>query len=268
MLDSFLGMEDLFRIPGAKPTPEWGWVGTDPRKFDSVRTPGATNFMDPHATQGFLRAVTGDLTMTGNQWKAGAGGGTPRLSNFDAQAPINGFAPSDPVFFTPNGDGVTDTVTLKFTVDAEAFVDMVGAVALSWYNDNLRPLARVGSVEVGPQLYKNYVALESYRISEQSDRLTQAQINGEIDSDTLSTKQSALDQRTQALSTTGLSDLVDLIYQSQLAPDNGITVTDADVEAQLAKEVEGVEKRHVMGITVKPIAAEGADATPDRKSVV
>jgi flagellar hook assembly protein FlgD len=119
-------MEDLFRIVGAKPSPEWGWVGTDPRKFDSVRTPGATNFMDPHATQGFLRAVTGDLTMTGNQWKQGAGSGqTPSMSNFNAQTPgMNSFAPSDPAFFTPNGDGVTDTVALKFNVDREAFVAM------------------------------------------------------------------------------------------------------------------------------------------------
>jgi len=120
-------MEDLFRIPGAKPTPEWGWVGTNPQKFDSVRTPGAKNFLDPHSTQGYLRAVTGDLTMTGNEWKQGTGGSqAPRLSSFDAQTPgSNGFAPSDPAFFTPNGDGVTDTVSLKFTVDREAFVDMV-----------------------------------------------------------------------------------------------------------------------------------------------
>jgi flagellar hook assembly protein FlgD len=120
-------MEDLFRIPGAKPTPEWGWVGTNPQKFDSVRTPGTKNFLDPHSSQGFLRAVSGDLTMTGNEWKNGQGSGqAPHLSNFDAQTPgSNGFAPSDPAFFTPNGDGVTDTVALKFTVDRESFVDMV-----------------------------------------------------------------------------------------------------------------------------------------------
>ena len=120
-------MEDLFRITGAHPTPEWGWVGTDPRKFDSVRSPGAKNFMDPHTTQGFLRAVTGDLTMTGNQWRQGVGSGqTPSMSNFNAQTPgMNAFAPSDAAFFTPNGDGVTDSVALKFNVDREAFVAMV-----------------------------------------------------------------------------------------------------------------------------------------------
>jgi parvulin-like peptidyl-prolyl isomerase len=139
---------------------------------------------------------------------------------------------------------------------------MVGAVALSWYNDNLRPLARVGSVEVGPQTFRNYVALQQWRISEELDRLTAANINQEIDSDTLAARQQELDQQSQALSTTGLTDLVDMIYQSQLAPDEGVNVTDADVEAQLAEEVAGTEKRHVYGIAVKPIAAEGADATP------
>jgi flagellar hook assembly protein FlgD len=121
-----LNVEDIFRLPGAKPTPFWGWVGWDPRKFDSVRTPGTKNFMDPHQTMGFERAVSGDLTLTGSQFRNGPGNGqAPNMTNFNAQTPgMNSFAPSDPAFFTPNGDGVTDTVALKFNVDREAFVDM------------------------------------------------------------------------------------------------------------------------------------------------
>ena len=41
-------MEDIFRLPGSHAQLEYfGWVGWDPRKFDSVRTPGAINFLDP-----------------------------------------------------------------------------------------------------------------------------------------------------------------------------------------------------------------------------
>ena len=119
-------MEELFRIPGAKPTPVWGWIGTDPRKFDSVRTPGAKNFLDPSATEGFLRAVSGDLNMKISEWRAGTGDGSaPTLNTCAAQSTAQTFGSTDTAFFTPNGDNVTDTMSLKFSVDKEAFVDMV-----------------------------------------------------------------------------------------------------------------------------------------------
>ena len=139
---------------------------------------------------------------------------------------------------------------------------LVGAIALAWYNDNLRPLARVGSVEIGPQLFRNRIALEQWRINTEGNRLTTAQINGEIDQETLSAKTTALEQRREALATTGLDNFVDEIFQSQLAPAEGVNVTDADVDARLAEELAAPEKRRAYLIEVKPEAAEGEDATP------
>jgi parvulin-like peptidyl-prolyl isomerase len=154
-------------------------------------------------------------------------------------------------------------VTVLFLVVIAAVVlILLGAVGLAYYNDNLRPLARVGSVEVGPQFLKDRLELEQWRINLESNRLAQAKIDNQIDAATLSARQSELDQRTQALSTTGLEDLIDLIYQSQLAADEGVTVTDADVDAAVAKVFAGVEKRHVLAIVITPVAAEGADASP------
>ncbi len=118
-------VEEIFRTPGPNPQPYWGWVGWDPRKFDSVRTPGAKNFIDPHQTEGFMRAITGDLTMNGADWAQGVGNGqAPEISNLAAQSPGVSFGPTQTPFFTPNGDGVTDTMSLNFTVDREAFVDV------------------------------------------------------------------------------------------------------------------------------------------------
>lgn len=133
---------------------------------------------------------------------------------------------------------------------------LIGAVALSWYNDNLRPLAKVGSYEIGPQLMRDRVAFESWRITRDQDRVTEAQINGEIDAATASSRLQALDQQSQALGTTGLDDLIDIVFQSQLSAAQGISVTDDMVNALLEKEVAGVEKRHMWEIVVKPIAAD------------
>ena len=109
----------------------WGWVGADPRKFASVRTPGATEFLDPDPTKdGWYRAVTGDLTMTASEWKNGPDSpAAPNMGNLTASTDggaqmggQQGVTGSTPVF-TPNGDGSTDTVTFNYTTNKETFVD-------------------------------------------------------------------------------------------------------------------------------------------------
>ncbi len=120
-------VEQMFRTVGTKPHPYYGWVGTDARKFNSVRTPGTENFLDSHAKLGFLRAISGDLSLTATQWSAGFGDGgdPPVLSNFAATTGAGPeFGTADAPVFTPNGDGVTDSLSLRYTVDKEAFVDV------------------------------------------------------------------------------------------------------------------------------------------------
>jgi parvulin-like peptidyl-prolyl isomerase len=141
---------------------------------------------------------------------------------------------------------------------------LVGAVALAWYNENIRPLARVGSVEIGPQLMRDRLNLESWRIERELDAITQAQINGEIDAATAQERQTALQQQLQGLAATGLDDLIDLVYQSQLAGQEGISVADAEIDARWAAELAGAEQRHVLLITVEPEAVneeEGPSVT-------
>ena len=78
-----LTVEDIFRTPGTKPRAYYGWIGDDPRYFDSVRTPGARNLLDPDSADGYLRAVSGDLSMTAAQWR-GEQAGTWHAPAFQA----------------------------------------------------------------------------------------------------------------------------------------------------------------------------------------
>jgi hypothetical protein len=60
-----------------KTTESWsGWNGWDARKLDSARMPGNVNFLDPHSTKGFERAVSGSLGLTAETWRNSPGGGT------------------------------------------------------------------------------------------------------------------------------------------------------------------------------------------------
>src|SRR3954452_15459279 len=62
-------MKQIFETPGAQPKAYYGWIGSDARMLDSVRTPGTVNYMDRDPKDGFLRAVSGDLSMTAGQWR-------------------------------------------------------------------------------------------------------------------------------------------------------------------------------------------------------
>jgi parvulin-like peptidyl-prolyl isomerase len=147
---------------------------------------------------------------------------------------------------------------------------LIGSFALAWYNDNLRPMARVGSVEVQPQQVRDYVGMERFRIARDESRVTQAQIDGIIDEQEAAARLEELSQRAQALQTTSVDSLVDLIYQSQLASAEGIGVDEAQVDAAFADELANLERRHVLSITVEPQAEneEEGPSTAERQEAM
>jgi hypothetical protein len=64
-------MDDIFMIRGRGKRPYYGFVGWQDHYFDSHRSPGYRNHLDPGEIEGFLRAITGDLEMTTTDWAAG-----------------------------------------------------------------------------------------------------------------------------------------------------------------------------------------------------
>jgi flagellar hook assembly protein FlgD len=141
MLSNHGTMDDFFKWTNdpdgaSQYQPYHGWIGWKPNLYlDSVRTPGATVHLDPHPTLGYLRAVTGDLSFTFDQWwgKSDGGGGDstpPALTDFSAEAgsgtqPAGGGLP----VFTPNGDGIDDTLALTWTLSEAATIRYVVADA-------------------------------------------------------------------------------------------------------------------------------------------
>ena len=108
--------------------PYFGWIGWKPNLyFDSERTPGAVQHLDPDPAEGFLRAVTGDLQFTNTQWLGAVDSGDtepPVLTNLSGSQAANTIPAGEnsvPVF-TPNGDGLSDTMVFRHTVSEGAFL--------------------------------------------------------------------------------------------------------------------------------------------------
>lgn len=110
--------------------PRNGWIGHAPITPPSVRTPGANIHMDPHPTEGYLRAVTGDLGFTTTEWRGGAAPPpdttAPVMSAVRArQAAVTIASVGAPApVFTPNGDGLSDVMGISFTLSEDAFLEV------------------------------------------------------------------------------------------------------------------------------------------------
>jgi hypothetical protein len=137
---------------------------------------------------------------------------------------------------------------------------LVIAFAVSWYDDNLAPAGSVNGQTITKDEYNRQLAINSFRIDYQQRRIRTLLTAGRIRADDAQARLAALDQRNQQATTIALEQLIDGRVMEQLAPQQGVTVTDADVDARLAEEATTPELRHAWVIAVEPETPEGESA--------
>jgi flagellar hook assembly protein FlgD len=140
VVDGLFGMhttiDGLFMTEFREGSPDWlpyhGWIGWKPDLyFDSARTAGAMLHLDPDQDHGFLRSVTGDLAFTTDEWVTGVpvdpdDHEPPVLSGLSVGQPDDTLPAGDDALpvFTPNGDGVSDMVSVGLTLSEGAYLDV------------------------------------------------------------------------------------------------------------------------------------------------
>lgn len=164
-----------------------------------------------------------------------------------------------------------DRYTFRVTVAFIALIVLVvlvvlSSIGISYYNAHFKPIANVGSATITRDEWSQRVNLEAYRLTalEQVVRAelaadpSRASVLQPVITD-IQTKQVA-----QTLADQSANDLLDLTFKAQLAGQNLVTVTDADIAAEMVKDASTPEQRHVLAIEVAPTAAV-AGATPTAK---
>ena len=129
---------------------------------------------------------------------------------------------------------------------------LVGYAAWSWWDDHNGTVATVNGVTLTKDELRARLRVEGFRIAYTEARIRTLMTAGRL-SDAQGQQQLAvLGQRRQQLSVIAVGRLVDTELQSQLAGDEGVSVSDADVAAQFLKEKTIPEERHIWVIEIAP----------------
>jgi parvulin-like peptidyl-prolyl isomerase len=144
-----------------------------------------------------------------------------------------------------------------------AILILIGAIAIGWYSDNYGEVATVNGQTIDRSEFRDRYRVETFRLDLALRRLRDDLQAGRISESDHDVQADILNERRQDanLQQAVLARLIDQELEGQLAPAEGVTVSDADVDARLAEDATRPEMRNAHVIAVDP-EVSAASGTP------
>ena len=143
-------------------------------------------------------------------------------------------------------------------VVAAAVVILVVAVGLAYYNDHLVSVGSVAGQSISKDELRDRVIVERWRLDEADRRISTQKLSGHLTPEQADLQsQLVLQQREQEIQI-ALERIIDTRIQAGLATTEGITVTEADIDARMLEEATTPETRHAWVIEVAPEISDDA----------
>lgn len=136
---------------------------------------------------------------------------------------------------------------------------LIGAAALTWYNQHLAPVASVDGQSITRGDFTRRFDVEALRLDLAESRILDEFNAGRVSTDQRDQQLQFLDSQRQQLASVTLERLIDIRVESVLAGQEGISVSQADVDAQVTEEATTPEQRHGWVIAVEPDVADDAE---------
>lgn len=131
------------------------------------------------------------------------------------------------------------------------------AFFVTWYSSHLASVATVNGQSINHDALTKQIAINTFRVDYQSRRTRTLLTAGHLRATDAQARLDAYTQVTQNAPGLSLEQLVDAQVMEQLALTQGVTVSDADVQAHLTDEFTTPESRHAWVIAVTPALATG-----------
>ncbi len=138
---------------------------------------------------------------------------------------------------------------------------LVGAGAASWYDEHLAPVAVVNGETITKDGLRDRVALETFRLDTLESRTREKVNAGKMAAAQGQQLLNYISQQKQQVASLAYENEIDTTLILQLAPKRNFAVTDAAIDAQVAKDSTTPESRHTFEIQVSPETTGGA-STP------
>jgi parvulin-like peptidyl-prolyl isomerase len=139
-----------------------------------------------------------------------------------------------------------------------AILLLVGAGAASWYGQHLAAVAVVNGESITKDALSESVALETFRLGTLDSRTREKVSAGRMAASQGQQLLTYISQQMDQISSVALEREIDTTLLLQLAPKRGITVTPAEIDAQVTKDATTPESRHAFVIAVTPVTDFGA----------
>jgi parvulin-like peptidyl-prolyl isomerase len=152
-----------------------------------------------------------------------------------------------------SGDRRTTLINAAFAgAIVVSILILLGYAGWTWYDSHFGQAGSVDGQVITKDDVRNRMLIEKFRIDYTTAQIQKLLAAGHITQSVASQQLSFLQQRSAALESLTLERLIDVKLQASLASQAGISVSDAEVDAQLAKEATTDEQRHVWMIEVQP----------------
>lgn len=133
-----------------------------------------------------------------------------------------------------------------------ALVILLGYAGWTWYDSHFGAAATVNGQTITKDDLGREVNIEDFRITYAESRIRNELAAGHLSQTDAQNQLNYWDQVRSAVQTVALEGLIDVTLQAQLATQENVSVTDADVDAELTKEQQIPEERHAWLIEVAP----------------
>ncbi|MDQ6795370.1 MAG: peptidylprolyl isomerase [Chloroflexota bacterium] len=144
-----------------------------------------------------------------------------------------------------------------------AVVILALAAGASWYDAHLSPVAAVNGQSITKDQFNQRYRIELYRLDIAERRLNTEHAAGRLTDSEWTGQVSFVSSARSSAAQQSLEDMIDARIQADLATQEGITVGQAQIDAQITKEATSPEQRHAWIIEVKPKVDTGKTLPTD-----
>jgi parvulin-like peptidyl-prolyl isomerase len=159
-----------------------------------------------------------------------------------------------------SGDRRNTLINLGFflAIGLSALI-LVGYAGWSWYDDHFGAAAIVDGQVITKDQLRQRVEVEGFRLDYVERRISTLIALGRISQADGEAQLQSIGQLREQLGSLALERLVDGVLQARLAADNGVTVSEEDVNAQLLESATTTEQRHTWMIEIEPVVDPDTD---------